>query len=165
MTSDPLQLLKQLEPIVRPAYAGGPGPQPTRGLEHEQFDELLARARQGTIESGRTVSAGLLQAGEPLSRGQLSRLSAAADLAEASGAERAMLLMDGRGLILDVAARTLTGELSPDSEARVVRLDAAVHVPGEGDEAGAAPVAPPTGVAPPGVAEQIEAAERRQTAA
>ncbi len=163
MTSDPLQLLKQLEPVVRPAYAGGAGAQPTAGVEHGRFEELLARARQGRIESGRTVSADY-QAGEALTRGQLSRLSAAADLAEASGAQRAMLLMDGRGLLLDVAGRSLTGELSTDDASRFVSLDAAVYVPGENQET-AAPVAPPTGVAPPGVAEQIDAVERRQSAA
>ena len=164
MTSDPLQLLKQLEPVVRPAWAGGAGPQPIPGVEHERFEELLARARQGRIESGRTVSADY-QTGEALTSGQLTRLSAAADLAEASGAQRAMLLMDGRGLLLDVAGRRLTGDLSTDDASRFVNLDAAVYVPGENEETAAAPVAPPTGVAPPGVAEQIDAVERRPSAA
>ncbi len=160
MTSDSLQLLKQLEPIVRPAYAGGSAP-PTGALENQPFDELLARARQGQVASGRTVTAD--RAGE-LSGEQVARLSSAADLAEASGAQRALLLMDGRGLLLDVASRVISAELSADDTSRLANLDAAVYVPGDDDASSPALLAPPSGVAPPGVGRQLDAAMRPSAA-
>lgn len=156
MTVDPTHLLKQLEPAVRPAYASAATVRATPPLEHQPFDELLARAGQGLVESGRVVSAAFGPA-EELSREQLARLSAAADLAEAAGAKRALLLMDGRGLVLDVPDRTLSGEL--DASHRVVGLEAAFYVPGEGDASRDAPLGPPSGVAPREVGEHLEQAQ------
>ena len=157
MTSDSAFLLKQLEPVVRPAYAGG-SPAPAAPFDSRSFDELLALARQGRVESGRALSVSFDGAAD-LSDAQHTRLSAAADLAEASGAQRALLLLDGRGLVLEVATRTLSAELSGEASSRLVNLEAAVYVAGA-DEDAAPAVGPPGGVAPRGVAEQIEAAAR-----
>ncbi len=160
MNADPTQLLRQLEPIVRPAYAAGPAIRPQAPLEHQSFDELLALAAQGGLESGRPVSVAFEPTDEITSR-QLDRLSAAADVAEAGGARNALLLVDGRGLVLEVASRTLNAELSESS--RFKSLDAAVYIPGDDQESKGSTLPPPTGIAPRGVAEQIQQA--RDTAA
>jgi hypothetical protein len=164
MTTDPNILLRQLEPAVRPAYAGAPSQRPAAPLEHQPFDELLAKAARGLVESGRTVSAGFAAA-EPFTTEQVARLSAAADLAEAAGATRALLLMDGRGLVLDVPGRTLAGELSADAASQVTGLDAAVFVAGDSAASTAVPLSPPGGIAPPAVGEQLDAAGQASQAA
>ncbi len=164
MTIDPNILLRQLEPAVRPAYAGAPSTRPAAPLEHQPFDELLARASKGLIASGRPVSARFATA-EPFTGEQLARLSAAADLAETAGATTALLLMDGRGLVLDVSTRTLAAELSADASSRVTDLDAAVFVAGDAAASTTAPLSPPGGVAPPAVGEQLDAARHASPAA
>ncbi len=163
MTTDPTILLKQLEPAVRPPYAGAPSARPAPPLDRRSFDELLAQASQGLIESGRSVSAEYAAAS--LTGDELSRLSAAADLAEAAGARKALLLMDGRGFVLDVAARTLSAELAADAASRMIGLDAAVYVTGDGAESAPAPLKPPQGVAPPAVGRQLDAATQSPLAA
>ena len=147
--TDPSFLLRKLEPAVAPSYLTPPTARPTAPLEHRQFDELLAEARAGQLASGRPVSAGF-----ELSPQQLDRLAGAADLAEASGANRAMLFLDGRALVLDVPTRTISGELSLSSP--IEQLDAALYVPAEGEQEPPRPLGPPSGVAPRAVAEQIE---------
>jgi hypothetical protein len=164
MTIDPNILLKQLEPAVRPSYAGARTGGPAAPLEHQPFDELLARAARGGIESGRPVSAAY-ETPEPLSPQQIERLSSAADLVEATGAQRALLLVDGRGLVLDIPSRTLSADLSADAASRVVSLDAAMYVAGESDESRGPVLPPPGGVAPRGVAEQIDAVKSNPPAA
>ncbi len=69
------------------------------------------------------------------------------------------MLIDGRGVVLDVAGRTLTAELAADPSSRIVNVDAAVYVAGE-DEAPQPRPVPPSAVAPAAVARQIEAASR-----
>jgi hypothetical protein len=142
-------LLRKLEPAVAPSYLAPPARQPTAPLEQRPFDELLAEAQAGRLASGRTVSAGF-----DLSPQELDRLAGAADVAEASGAKRAMLLFDGRALVLDVPTRTISGELSLSSP--IETLDAAVYVPAEGEQPPSRPLGPPGSVAPRVVAEQIE---------
>jgi hypothetical protein len=164
MTTDPNILLRQLEPAIRPAYAGGPSTRPAAPLEHQPFDELLAKASKGLIESGRPVSA-QFAAAEPFTGEQLARLAAAADLAEAAGAAKALLLMDGRGLVLDVPTRTLAAELSADAASRVTGLDAAVFVAGDSAASTMVPLHPPGGVAPRAVGEQLDAARQAPQAA
>jgi hypothetical protein len=162
MTMDSARMLKRLEPAVRPRGAAGAAPPgaPRAPLESQRFDELLALVSTGSVNSGRAVQV-KCAIDKPLDEQQMSRLAAAADLAEASGANRAVLLIDGRGLILDVPARALTQELTAASDALVVPLDAAVYV-ATGNEAGggAAPSGPPlnTALIPPAIARQIEAA-------
>ncbi len=157
--TDPSFLLRQLEPAVAPSYLTAPVTKPNAPLEHLRFDELLAAAQVGRMASGRAVSAAY-EGGEALSPQQLERLAGAADLAEASGAQRAMLLVDGRALVLDVPTRTISGELSFSS--RIERLDAAVYVPAEGEQEQPKPLGPPGSVAPRAVAEQIANADQRR---
>ena len=160
MNADPTQLLRQLEPVIRPGHAAGPVARPQAPLEHQSFDELLAQATRGGVDSGRPVSVAF-EPSQEITKQQLDRLAAAADLAEVSGARTALLLVDGRGLVLEVSSRTLHAELSGSS--RYTSLDAAVYVGGDDEARGDATLPPPTAVAPRGVAEQIEQA--RDTAA
>jgi len=155
---DPTFLLKQLEPAIRPAYLGPPASRPTAPLEQQPFDELLASAKAGRLASGRSVSTA--HEGEPISPEQLQRLAVAADRAESSGAQRAVLLLDGRALVLDVATRTISEELSASSA--MEKIDMAVYVPTESAQTDARPLGPPGGVAPRGVALQIEQAQQAE---
>ncbi len=159
MTLDSAQLLRQLEPVVRPGFTPST-PVPARpGLADQSFDELLALASRGAIESGRRVQI-TFEPNEALDDQQITRLSSAADLAEASGARRAITLIDGRGFVLDVAQRTLTAELSAGAGSRFVHeLDAAIYVPGA-DEQETKPLGPPAArMPPPAVARQIASAQ------
>ena len=159
--TDPTLLLKNLEPAVRPAYLGPPPSRPTAPLEQQPFDELLASAKAGRLSSGRAIST--VHEGEPISPEQLQRLAIAADRAESSGAQRAVLLLDGRALLLDVATRTVSMELSASSA--LEKIDMALYVPTESEQTDTRPVGPPGGVAPRGVALQIEQAQRRSPSA
>ncbi len=161
MTSDSAYLLKRLEPAVRPPFASRVTAPPAAPLEGQSFDELLTLAAKGSLSSGRQVQSGFDPARE-LSPSELARLSKAADLAEASGARRALLLMEGRGLVLDVASRLLTAELSDDPSAPIANVDAAIYVPdpenADGDEA----LKPPgSGLVHPAVAKHLDAARGR----
>ncbi len=128
MPLDPVQLLRRLEPAVR---RGGPSPavRPVPGLAEAGFGDLLTMVASGRIRSERAV---LVDPGAvldpPLDERQLERLADAADEAEAAGARRAVMLLDGRGLVLAVAERRVEGEARPGDGA-LVGIDAAVAVP------------------------------------
>jgi hypothetical protein len=144
-------LLKRLEPAVRPATAPPGTTRPKAPIESQSFEQLLGRARAGAIHSGRQVQvAAELQ--PPLDAAQLERLSDAADQAEAIGATRALLLLDGRALVLDVANRTIVSELN-DATA-VPGIDAAVRVGAMATEPPALHP-PPKGVLPPAMLKHL----------
>ena len=162
MAADSAYLLRRLEPAVRPAFATPPPPQrPQPPLEGQSFDELLALTQQGSVRSGRAVrwgggggGGGAADPASPIDEQQLARLSAAADVAEAAGARRALMLIDGRGVVLDVANRTLVAELSDDGAARAVKVDAAVNVPDPDHDSEGPPATPPS----PGLMRQLSGA-------
>ena len=109
------------------------------------------KPRSGSLSSGRQVEQdGAV--GEPLDAGQLARLAVAADAAEASGAQRALMMIDGRGLVMDVPDRRLTGEMTLGNQTE--RVDAALYVPAD-DEHVPRPVGPPEGLPPRGASEAI----------
>lgn len=68
-----------------------------------------------------------------LSEDQLARLAPEADKAEANGAGRALVLMDGKVYKLDVAARTITGMVGADSGSVEAGYDAVISVPSKTD--------------------------------
>jgi hypothetical protein len=129
MTMDPLQLLRRLEPPVRPAWARGAEITGPTSLEQAGFADLLQLVARGQVASGRAVTVGFEPA-SPLSEEQMLRLASAADLAETHGARRSLMLIDGRGLVLDVPGRTLTDELGAGPPGAVAQVDAAVWVEG-----------------------------------
>lgn len=126
-------------------------PAPTGDVD---FASLLEKARTGEIHSGRQVTIGS-RANVELTQDQLLRLSAAADLAEAQGATRALVLLDGQALRIDVSMREVTEAVNLAKPGVLTNIDAVVTVPGQeggGDEgrgsAGAAIVPPPGGGRP-----------------
>jgi len=103
-----------------------------------------------------------------LTEAQLERLGSAADQAEAAGADRAVMIIDGRAMVMDVPQRVIETEISAqsgassDGEGRATvfnHVDAAVYVPGEDDASAAAPPPlPGNGLVPGAVARQLERA-------
>lgn len=163
MVLNATQLLKNLQPAVLPAGAPFGGSKPQAALESQSFDQLLSMAARGTVHSGRQVELGL-EPTPPLSASQLERLASAADQAEAAGAKHALMLIDGRGFVLDVANRKLTAELSNASGAAVQGVDAALFVPNDHDALLGELLKPPgSGVIPSAVAKQIVAAQQKQS--
>jgi hypothetical protein len=158
MVIDPAQLLRKLEPAVRPPSAPATAAAGCAPLERQTFDELMSLVSRGTVHSGRkvTVAAGARLA-ESLDEGQFDRLAAAADLAEGTGAGQAVMLIDGRGLVLDVTARSVTGELGGTGGDQLIDIDAAVYVAGEDDEDAAM-----EGLLPPPATTTIHPAVARQ---
>lgn len=159
MTGKPFQLLRRLEPPVRPTYAGDTARRVTGPIEEQSFDQMLALVADGSVRSERPVVLAF-SPDEELTEEQFARLGAAADVADAHGAERALLLLDGRGLVLDVRDRTLAMELANDGDARLVAIDAAVFVPdGDAEATGGIPFpGVAAGILPRAVADQIERA-------
>lgn len=111
MTSEASQLLARLASGIRPV--GGPAPSGVGGragqsVEGASFADLLQRVERGEINSGLPVQVHE-GAGVKLSEAELDALGKAADLAQAAGAQVVLVMMNGRGLVLDVGARTVTG--------------------------------------------------------
>ncbi|UCD76371.1 MAG: hypothetical protein JSV91_05485 [Phycisphaerales bacterium] len=157
MPIDPAQLLKRLEPPVRPGAAGGPRQVPRVPIEQQSFDQLLTLVTRGDVQSDRPVDLAFVPE-EEITEEQMSRLAAAADLAQSRGARRAVMLIDGRGLLMNVQGRAVETELSAGEERVFQNVDAAVYVAGEEEGLDEAPRMPGAGVIPPAVAAQIEAA-------
>ena len=142
MPTDPVNLLRKLEPPVRPAGAPRSGRAPNAPFEELGFNQMLSLVTDGQVSSGRPISVGseaMLR--EELDDAQHARLAAAADVAESAGAGRAVMLIDGRALVMDVAGRAVTGELAAGGSNTVIDVDAAVTV--ADDTATALPLPPP----------------------
>ena len=151
MPVDPLQLLRKLEPPVRPRHAPAARGAVATPIERLSFENLLSLVSAGGVRSDRpVVVAGDVSLTADLDSGQLDRLAVAADLAEASGVRRAVMLLDGRGLIVDVADRRVSSELTPGRDRPVTDIDAAVYVAGDDDVESAPPPVPlAPGLVPP----------------
>jgi len=166
MVINPNQLLKRLEPSVRPAFLDGRDPAPRAPFETHEFDQMLALVSRGKVQ-GRPVEIGFEIEPEP-DEPEQQRLAAAADLAEAAGVRSAVLLLDGRGLLLDVGSRTLTAELASGAGSPIVRIDAAIYVAGENDASQRGVITPGrglpgAGLLPPAVAQRLEQLESNTT--
>lgn len=133
MSSSSAGLLAGLASGVRPLGAGSEGSRRV-GMDAPgapDFASLLRQARSGAISSGKPVTISE-SVGVRLSEQQLARLAQAADVAEASGATRALVLMDGMAIKLDVGVRTVLGAGAFDAESVMTGFDAIVRVPEEG---------------------------------
>jgi len=152
MMLDAVQLLRRLAPAIRPAIASGAN-DPAAPLESRTFGELLALVADGEVRSHRPVTLNF-RPRTPVGDETLDRLGGAADLAASHRAAKALVLIDGRGLVLDVAARRLIAELGERDDDPIVALDAAVFI-GDGAAAPGVVGYPGPGLAPRAVAEQI----------
>ena len=140
MTTTSAELLRMLGSVATPAQAQA-GAKPS-GLD---FASLLKQASQSG--SGIPITIGK-SAGVKLTGEQLSRIGAAADLAESQGATRALVLIDGKALKLDVAVRQITGQAELASGGVLTGIDSVVSVPSDGKAAAAVPL-PRAGFASP----------------
>jgi len=140
-------LLSRLAGAVRPSGVpdrAGPAVAP---IEGRSFKDLLAQAGSGAIHSGLPVTVSKAS-GVSLTNEQLGRLQVAADAADAAGASRALVLIDGVALEMDVQSRTILSKIDASKPGVRAGFDAVLTVPGEGSSAGAGTLGPPP--SPPG---------------
>lgn len=110
MSIDPGMLLKLLGSGVRPVD-GASDARPSADLTQASFGALLDRARAGELGGGRPVAmAPEIGQRLTLTPEQSARLSSAVDRAELSGVRRALVLMDGMELVVEVADRVVVAE-------------------------------------------------------
>ena len=98
---------------------------PANVATSDDFAALLEQARSGKIESGVPIRVPK-HLGMELNESQAERLMKAADQAEMQGAGRALVLMDGMGITIDVGTRTVTGVVDPGSPGVLNGIDAVV---------------------------------------
>lgn len=128
--TDSVDLLQRLSSGIRPGGADA-APRPLSGGGEINFADLLAKAAGGQISSGLTVNVAQ-NAGVELNADQLARMSVAADKAQAAGAARAVVLIDGQALTLDVATRTISGKADLSPGAALSNIDAVIVAPASG---------------------------------
>jgi hypothetical protein len=106
------------------------------------FAALLQKARAGQIRTDLPVT---LAAGVKidLSDAQLARIAGATDLAQSQGAARALVMIDGLAVKVDVATRQIMGLADAKPGAVITGIDAIVHVDSAGNTTGA-PARPAT---------------------
>jgi hypothetical protein len=154
MTIDPRQLLRRLEPAVRPVggpAAGSPVGSGRASVADGAFTELLDLARQGGVESARTPE---LADGATLEPATLAQVARALDLAEARGARRAVVVAEGRSFIADIASRRLE-RLETRDDFIFEEVDAAIAIRGESATYSARALGP-RALPPREIAEQFE---------
>lgn len=102
----PAQLLNLLASGIQPARPGGSSP--VAPVSGQSFADMLRNVDAGKVASGLdvTVARGV---DVSLSREQMDRLAVAADAAQARGSSRALVLIDGKALRMDVLSRRITG--------------------------------------------------------
>lgn len=126
MSFDPLAILRLGSGVAKAALRTGT----SKPIDGASFDELLNKARAGEISSGVPVRV-TRESGVALSESQLARIAVAADKAEAEGAARAIVLIDGQVLSLDVPTRTITGAVDPSKTQVQAGHDAVITVAAE----------------------------------
>ncbi len=136
---EPTQLLLKLAGLAagRSVHAAGAGEASLPG--GVDFAALLRKAAAGEGESGRDV---LIGAGVDveLDASRAARLSAAADVAESQGFDRALVLIDGKALVLDVGERTVLASVDPGKAGAAGDIDGVVSAaPADAEIAGGTP--------------------------
>ncbi len=121
-------MLRRLGSGVRPGDVGATTAVGKPPAESQGFDALF-KAAQGAAFRSEPVKLGRGSKVE-LDAGQLRRLGGAVDAAEASGGSKLLAFIDGKGVIVDVASRTVEGLAKPGSGV-VNGVDAVVVVEDE----------------------------------
>lgn len=129
MTGTPLDLLSLVGLGGRLLGLGGG----ERAAPAAGFDDALAAAQEGSVDSGRAIVSGP-ELGVDLSGEQLERLAHAADLAEAQGATSAAVLIDGMVIRIDVESR-MALESVPAEGALMSDVDVVVSAGPSGEPA------------------------------
>jgi hypothetical protein len=134
MTNDPASLLRALGSGIRPAGLDASRSQAASGLvEGASFQQMLREASDGQVSSDRPIRVSR-HAGVDLTPSQLNRLAAAADRAEAAGATKALVMIDGMVLQMDVGLRTITGKADTNATKVLSGVDAVLTVAPEAGE-------------------------------
>lgn len=129
--SDPANLLRMLEPAVRPAGVPAPQVTPRLPIDQQSFEQVLQTAAgSGDLKISAHAQQRLSQMGVELSDSQVQALSAAADKAAAKGANDSLMLLNRLGLIVNIPNRTVITALSEQrmSEGVVTNIDSTVWV-------------------------------------
>lgn len=135
--SDSSQLLRMLDPSVRPTGAPATQAQPKAPVDSASFDQLLERAEADPSTGGARelklsahAQQRLTERGVELAPSQMQALAEAADRAEAKGAGESLMLMDRLGLIVNIPNRTVKTVLPADRmrDGVVTNIDSTVIV-------------------------------------
>ncbi len=132
--ADSHDLLRMLEPAVRPTGAPAPSTAPRPPVEHRGFDELLREAGANDPQEALRFSAHavkrLEQMGVELSEAQLAALEEATGQAAAKGANDSLLLMQRLGMIVNIPNRTVVTVLGEErmTTGVVTQIDSTVLV-------------------------------------
>ena len=123
-------LLRGLEPAVRPLGAPAPAVRPHKPIERSDFREIFEGARNRSLKLSVHAQQRLADRGVELSESQWSALNNAALRAEAKGARDALMLMDRLGLIVNVPNRTVLTVLPEERmrEGIITQIDSTVLV-------------------------------------
>lgn len=95
------------------------------------FEAMLRRVKAEGFQSGLGVSIAP-EAGVELSDEQMQRVAAATDLAQAHGASRALVSIDGLNLVVDVNVRRIAAKVDLQPGLPLTGIDAVVKVPDSG---------------------------------
>ncbi len=134
MSIPPSILLNLLSSGVRAVSGVAPSRAPSPGAS--DFSSMLGKARAGELSTGLPVTIARNAAIE-LSDDQLSRLAQAADRAESAGARRALVLMDGRAIEIDIATRQVSREHPLGDSPVITGIDAMIDLGGHAGTPGA----------------------------
>ncbi len=132
--SDGSELLRMLEPAVRPMGAPGRTHAPQSPMEQRGFDQLLREAEHSDEMDALRFSAHAIerleQMGVELSEAQLEALNAATGEAASKGANDSLLMMQRLGMIVNIPNRTVVTVLTADrmQSGVVTQIDSAVMV-------------------------------------
>lgn len=95
-------------------------------IEGQSFAELLAGEKSGKLSSGRGVNIHP-DSGVKLNADQLQRLGVALDRAEASGAQHALVMIDGMALKVDVGVRQVVSQVNMADAEVASGIDAVIQ--------------------------------------
>ncbi|MBL8963606.1 MAG: hypothetical protein KF787_09655 [Phycisphaeraceae bacterium] len=149
MTSSATDLLRVLGGRAHSAHARPDGPHAMASASEiartGSFAQLLEAARSGHFSGGPPVTVHP-SSGVSLTPDQMQRLSVAADMAQAAGATRALVRIDGMSLLMDVGVRSITASVKIAPGEVVTGIDALVEVPAAGDPPKVQAVGSPAGL-------------------
>lgn len=144
MTPTAIQLLAALGSGVSLPSIGGGGSSSGLTASGATFDELLKRAEAGEA-SGVAKPVGVDPAsGVSLSSAELDAVSKAADRAEAQGVDRAVVLVGGQAVVLDVESRMVVGRVNTGADDALLGVEAVFSAAvDEAEELAASPAPKP----------------------
>jgi len=113
-------ILRHLEPVTPPTANTRVASQPRQRLEEADFHTLIASAQNDITRTNRPVD---LPSDISLTPEQCSRLERAADAALSHDSSTALVMLDGRPLLLDVQTREVREEVRPDAKSDRIITD------------------------------------------